>query len=449
MAKKQLTIEEKLEAALVPVEEQPYKVPENWCWVRLDNINEHKSTTVDPQNYPNDDFELYSVPSSTDDYPEMITGEEIGSTKQVVQKDDVLLCKINPRINRVWKVSQYTDNRLLASSEWIIVRNKNILSDYLMWCFRTPYFRKYMLSNVSGVGGSLMRAQPKYVKTYPIPLPPYIEQSRIVARIESLFAKLDEAKEKVQEILDGADLRRAAILHQAFTGKLTAKWRKERGVRLEDWRKTTLKEISSAIGDGLHGTPEYDAEGKYFFINGNNFFDDHIEIKPDTKKVNEKEYNKYKIALSSSNTVFLSINGTLGKTAFYNNEPVILGKSACYINVMSMVNKYWLKYFFQTLEFINYANEKATGSTIKNLGLKAIREKKIYLPSMPEQQEIVRLLDNLLSREQSTVTACEEALTTIDTLKKSILARAFRGELGTNDPTESSAKELLQEILAS
>ena len=71
------------------------------------------------------------------------------------------------------------------------------------------------------------------------------------------------------------------------------------------------------------------------------------------------------------------------------------------------------------------------------------------MPTILEQQEIVRLLDNLLSREQSTVTACEEALTTIDTLKKSILARAFRGELGTNDPTESSAKELLQEILAS
>ena len=126
MAKKQLTIEEKLEAALVPVEEQPYKVPENWCWVRLDNINEHKSITLDPQNYQKDKFELYSVPSSADDYPEMIAGGKIGSTKQVVQKDDVLLCKINPRINRVWKVSQYTDNRLLASSEWIIVRNKNI-----------------------------------------------------------------------------------------------------------------------------------------------------------------------------------------------------------------------------------------------------------------------------------------------------------------------------------
>ena len=78
---------------------------------------------------------------------------------------------------------------------------------------------------------------------------------------------------------------------------------------------------------------------------------------------------------------------------------------------------------------------------------KGMQDYKVNLPSMSEQKEIVRLLDNLLSREQSTVTACEEALTTIDTLKKSILARAFRGELGTNDPSEAGAQELLQEIL--
>ncbi len=79
---------------------------------------------------------------------------------------------------------------------------------------------------------------------------------------------------------------------------------------------------------------------------------------------------------------------------------------------------------------------------------KFMQEYEINLPSMQEQKEIVHLLDNLLSREQSTVTACEEALTTIDTLKKSILARAFRGELGTNDPADPSAKELLREILS-
>ena len=92
-------------------------------------------------------------------------------------------------------------------------------------------------------------------------------------------------------------------------------------------------------------------------------------------------------------------------------------------------------------------DEHLTGIGVPNLHLRDIKGVVIKVPSISEQQEIVRLLDNLLAREQSTVTACEEALTTIDTLKKSILARAFRGELGTNDPAEPSAQGLLQEIL--
>ena len=200
--KEALTPDECLQAALVPESEQPYKVPENWCWVTIDSINQYQSSSLDPSKFSDDFFELYSVPSSANDYPEIAMGSEIGSTKQIVEKGDVLLCKINPRINRVWKVSQYTENSLLSSSEWIIIRNHKIHSDYLMYCFQSPYFREYMLSNVSGVGGSLMRAQPKYVKTYPLPLPPLPEQERIVDRIESLFAKLDEAKQKAQDALD-------------------------------------------------------------------------------------------------------------------------------------------------------------------------------------------------------------------------------------------------------
>ena len=224
-----LTPEERLQAALVPDWEQPYKVPENWCWTRIESINQFSGKSVDPTKRPTDDFELYSVPSSAADYPEIILGSEIGSTKQSVQKNDVLLCKINPRINRVWKVVGYTEVELLASSEWIVVRNSHLNSDYLMYCFRSQFFREFMLSNVSGVGGSLMRAQPKYVQTYPIPIPPLPEQQRIVDRIESLFAKLDEAKEKAQTVVDSFETRKAAILHKAFTGELTAKWREEHG----------------------------------------------------------------------------------------------------------------------------------------------------------------------------------------------------------------------------
>ena len=457
MAKKKLTIEEKLQAALVPAEEQPYKVPENWCWVRLNNINEHKSTTVDPQNYPNDDFELYSVPSSADDYPEMITGEEIGSTKQVVQKDDVLLCKINPRINRVWKVSQYTDNSLLASSEWIIVRNKNVLSDYLMWCFRTPYFRKYMLSNVSGVGGSLMRAQPKYVKTYPIPLPPYIEQSRIVARIESLFAKLDEAKEKIQEVLDGADLRRAAILHQAFTGKLTEKWRRENGVSDESWEYKSIKEIAVPRAGVAFDSKKFSTKG-YQVIRMGNLYNGELDLSRNPVYY-PREFLDNKIlerALIHNDDILITLTGTKYKRDYgyavkmVNPEKLLVNQRIlCLTAIKEYVLSDYLNYYLQTKLFRDVFFSNETGGVNQgNVSSKFVESIVIKVPLVDEQQEIVHLLDNLLSREQSTVTACEEALTTIDTLKKSILARAFRGELGTNDPADPSAKELLREILS-
>lgn len=208
-----LTPEERLQAALVPDWEWPYKLPGNWCWTTVGAINQYVGISADPTKAKNKTFELYSVPSSADNYPEIVLGADIGSTKQSVKKGDVLLCKINPRINRVWKVSKYTDHSLLASSEWIVIRNSGLISNYLMWCFRSPYFRGYMLSNVSGVGGSLMRAQPKFVQGYPVPVPPLPEQQRIVDRIESLFSKLDEAKEKAQAVVDSFETRKAAILH--------------------------------------------------------------------------------------------------------------------------------------------------------------------------------------------------------------------------------------------
>lgn len=164
-----LTIEEKLEQALVPDWEQPYKVPGNWLWVRIEGINTFQGTSVDPSKTPKQVYELYNVPIFETNYPEIVEGSEIGSTKQQVEKDDVLLCKINPRINRVWRVFQHTNYPLIASSEWIVIRSTATQPTYLQYCLSSQYFRELLLSNVSGVGGSLMRAQPKYVKTYQIP----------------------------------------------------------------------------------------------------------------------------------------------------------------------------------------------------------------------------------------------------------------------------------------
>lgn len=434
-----LTIEERLQQALVPAEEQPYEVPENWVWVRLiGNVNSCLDGYRKPINSSERAKRVGKVPY-------------YGATGQVGWIDDyltnehlVLLGEDGAPFLDLLKDKAY----IIFGEAWVN-NHAHILKSYfgeignvfLMHYLNMVDYKDYVK------GTTRLKLTQGSMQLMPFPLPPLSEQQRIVERIEELFAKLDEAKERLQEGAYSFAVRKAAILHKAFTGELTKQWRRENGVSDESWEEVSLKELSSVIGDGLQGTPVYSENGDYYFINGNNFDDSFIAIKESTKRVSIEEYKKYAVNLND-NTVFLSINGTLGKTAFYNGEPVILGKSACYINVGEKLDKRFLKEMFHTNAFINYANQKATGSTIKNLGLKAIREYLVPLPSLPEQHEIVRLIDDLLARERAAQQAAEQALASIDLMKKSILARAFRGELGTNKASEASALELLKQVLA-
>ena len=166
------------------------ELPYGWSIGSFSQVNMFISETVDPSNSTDEMFELYSVPNFDVGVPEIIIGKEIGSSKQSVCENDVLVCKINPRINRVWITGHITSYRILGSSEWIVFRNNMLFAPYLRHYFSSPHFRKLMLSNVSGVGGSLMRAQPESVKKYPVLIPPYQEQIRIAERIDELFALL-------------------------------------------------------------------------------------------------------------------------------------------------------------------------------------------------------------------------------------------------------------------
>lgn len=130
--------------------------------------------------------------------------------------------------------------------------------------------------------------------------------------------------------------------------------------------KIKLKEYIDQYGDGIHGTPKYDKNGEYYFINGNNLDNGKIIINEDTLKISKEEYNRIRRPLNS-NTLLLSINGSLGKIAIYDNEKVALGKSACYLNVNKNKNKYFVKYVLSTKEFQKYMMLVAHGSTIKNL----------------------------------------------------------------------------------
>lgn len=445
-----LTIEERLQQALVPAEEQPYEVPENWVWVRLGAINKYISKSVNPISEPDKIFELYSVPSMVDNYPEIIAGSDIGSSKQSVCKKDVLLCKINPRINRVWKVSQFTDNELIASSEWIVIRNNHIDANYLMYCFQSKYFREFMLSNVSGVGGSLMRAQPKYVQTYPIPLPPFSEQQRIVERIEELFAKLDEAKERLQEVADSFAVRKAAILHKAFTGELTKQWRFENGVSDECWEEKKGEDFFEYVTSGSRGWAKYYSDKGSIFVRMGNLNHGTIELDfSDIQYVELPDQVEGQRSKLQKNDILISITADVGMIGLVREDmDAYINQHVALARPKNDLYAEFLAWYFVSDVGLQQMQNKQRGATKIGLGLQDIRSIILKIPTIPEQHEIVRLIDDLLARERAAQQATEQALASIDLMKKSILARAFRGELGTNKASEASALELLKQVLA-
>jgi len=162
----------------------------------------------------------------------------------------------------------------------------------------------------------------------------------------------------------------------------------------QGWEWVRLRDLVTHLGDGLHGTPNYSRDGAYHFVNGNNLRDGAIVIKPETKRVDRTEFEKYKKPLDAT-TVLLSINGTLGNVAFYGGEQVVLGKSACYFNLTSGLAKSFLRTLLECPDFLSYATASATGSTIKNLGLKAIGDWPIALPPLAEQSRIVARVASL------------------------------------------------------
>ena len=182
-----------------------------------------------------------------------------------------------------------------------------------------------------------------------------------------------------------------------------------------EWPTVRLQEITSILGDGLHGTPDYDINGEYYFINGNNLNNGQIEISDKTKRASDIEYQKFKKDLNDR-TILVSINGTLGNVALYNNEKIILGKSACYFNVLDGVDKQFVRYVLTSEKFQNYIDTLATGSTIKNVSLKLMRDFSFELPAIEEQKKIsgmLKVLDDSISLLRETNTTLEAIAQTL------------------------------------
>jgi type I restriction enzyme, S subunit len=188
-----------------------------------------------------------------------------------------------------------------------------------------------------------------------------------------------------------------------------------------EWKWARLRSLVFTLGDGLHGTPEYADGTDCYFINGNNLVDGRIVIKPHTKTVSLDEAMKHRKPMTLS-TVLVSINGTLGSVAFYNNENVVLGKSACYFNLAGLVDKHFVRRVIESPYFISYASENATGTTIRNLGLKAMNHFPIPLPPLAEQRRIVAKVEQLIALVDALETQLSASSATATNLLSALVA---------------------------
>ena len=275
---------------------------------------------------------------------------------------------------------------------------------------------------------------------FPIPLSPLAEQQRIVDRIESLFAKLDEAKEKAQAVLDSFETRKAAILHKAFTGELTAKWREERGVSIDNW-KTTRFDSVAAIRSNLVDPAEYQSFP--------HIAPDNIEKKTgvllEYHTIAEDGVTSGKHRFYSGQILYSKIRPYLSKAVVVDFDGLC---SADMYPIEAYQNARCLWYYMLSDEFLLQASTAGSRSVFPKINQKELSALTVHLPTNDrEQEEIARILDELFDKEQQTKEAAEIVLDQIDLMKKSILARAFRGELGTNDPSEESAVELLKRTI--
>lgn len=453
-----LTLEEKLEQALVPDWEWPYKIPQNWCWVNLESVaslhNGDRGT-----NYPSKkDYVDIGIPfinagaiqNNALDESEFnyITEGKFESLRAgKIKKGDILYC-LRGSLGKTAVVESDTKGAI-SSSLCILRCNEAVLRKYIAYLLRSEVIRKQQ--EMAENGSAQPNLSAASVLKYMLPIPPFAEQQRIVNRIESLFAKLDEAKEKAQATLDSFETRKAAILHKAFTGELTANWRVDNHLDLESWKHEAFDDCLSQMQNGL--AKRTGKNGAPFVVlrlanlTEDGFSTDDLR----TIVLDEKEQTSYR--LCPNDVLMIRVNGSkdnVGKQLLAGEqENWAFCDHIIRIRYRDNISPAYMVYFAKSNAYKLYVKDHIVSSAGQNtISRKGMADLSIPAPSFPEQVEIVRILDSFFKKEKKAKEASESVLEQIDLIKKAILSRAFRGELGTNDPTEESALELLKQILS-
>lgn len=445
MAKKKesMSVEDRLAAALVPEEEWPYEIPENWVWTTMQTIAKWGSGGTPSRKNPG--FYGGSVPwiktgELTDDYifetEETITEEGVkSSSAKWFPAHTIIIAMYGATIGKTGIMGiPSTTNQACACG----IATSSVDYKYLFYYARSE---KTALLKKSK-GGAQPNISQDIIKTHCFPLPPLPEQHRIVNQIESSFVKLDEIAEEAQAVIDGYEHRKAAILHRAFTGELTEEWRQLHGFPDSVWQTKRFDEI---------------AEVKSNLVDPSNYMDyphiapDNIEKKTgrllDYHTVEEDGVKSGKHLFFAGQILYSKIRPYLSKVVIADFDG-LCSADMYPVEPKDNIDTRFLWYFMLSDDFLEQASTAGSRSVLPKINQKELGRIQMRVTELVEQHEIVRRLDTLLAAEATTKAAAEATLENITTLRQSILARAFRGELGTNDPNEEPAIELLKRTIS-
>lgn len=426
------------------------KLPSSWVLSTFGELNRFESKTLDPSARPNEIFELYSVPSFPTAQPERITGSQIGSIKQVVDPDDVLVCKINPRINRIWRVGPKRENELIASSEWIVFRSEALLPRFAGHYFNSLSFRELLCSEVSGIGGSLTRAQPKKVATYPVPVAPLDEQTRIADQLDKLLARIQACNDRLDAIPALLKRFRQAVLATVTSGELTEDWRSDEKVSTK-WSAVQLSDVLVEMRNGLSAKPSETPPGAKI-LRISSVRAGRLNL-ADHRFLDVSETDAVQYSLQENDLLFTRYNGSLefvGVCALVrdNASGYVYPDKLIRVRVdESKANPKFIEIIFSS-ENIRKQIESFIRSSAGQKGISGadLKGTQFMLPPLTEQAEIVhrvKALFNLADRIEARYTA---ALAQAQRLTPLLLAKAFRGALVPQDPSDEPASTLLKRI---
>lgn len=436
--KQEKPIEQRLEEALVLYEKTPYELPKNWCWVKLEDLTNITAGGTPARNnhryWDNGQIPWVKISDLSGKYvettEERITQLGLDNSSAKIFKKGTILYTIFATIGEVAILNiDAATNQAIAG----ITCKEPYNLDYMYYVLLV--LKDLLVSKAKGV--AQVNINQSILKETPIPLAPIEEQKRIVEIIEKQFAKLDEARDLIQKSLDSFADRKFAIIHKAFTGELTKQWRENNG-RAFSFKRKTFDEVAK-IKSNLVEPSEYL---------------DMPHIAPDCiekftgkligyKTIREDGVFSPKHRCYKNQILYSKIRPNLSKLIIAEFDCLC---SADMYPIEANENVKYLFYAMLSSEFLEQASNAGSRSVLPKINQKELSRLFIDIPNIDEQEEIVRILDSIFEKEDKSKELID-ILDKIDEMKKSILARAFRGQLGTSNPTDEPATDLLRKIL--